>query len=308
MGAAALEHTTIGRPVEVAGPGLFCARACRVVIRPAPAGHGVVFRRVDAEGGGATIAALAGNVRARPRQTVLASAGGGGRGGGGGGGDVAPAVTVQTVEHILSALVGTGCGDVVVEVDGPEIPLADGSSAAFARAILEAGVVRSVGAERVPVAAPIVVTTPIEVGEGDARIVALPSSGPVLDVTYDLDYGPGAPMGPQSGYYRHDYAKPDAAAYAAEIAPARTFATQAEAEQLRAAGLFGHLSPGDVVVLGASGPIGTSLRFRNEPARHKVLDVLGDLALAGRPIFARINAARSGHALNHRMAQILATL
>lgn len=299
MGAAALEHTTIGRPVEVAGPGLFCARVCRVVIRPAPAGHGVVFKRVDVEGGGATIAALAGNVRARPRQTVLAAAGVGG--------STTP-VTVQTVEHILSALVGTGCGDVLVEVDGPEIPLADGSSAAFARAILEAGVVRSEGADSTAGPAPIVVTTPIEVAEGDARIVALPSSGPVLDVTYDLDYGPGAPMGPQSGYYRHDYAKPDAAAYAAEIAPARTFATQAEAEQLRAAGLFGHLSPGDVVVLGASGPIGTALRFRNEPARHKVLDVIGDLALAGRPIFARINAARSGHALNHRMAQILSTL
>ncbi|MBL8758514.1 MAG: UDP-3-O-acyl-N-acetylglucosamine deacetylase [Phycisphaerae bacterium] len=302
MGAAALEHTTIGRPVEVAGPGLFCARVCRVVIRPASAGHGVVFKRVDAEGGGATIAALAGNVRARPRQTVLAASGAGG--------GVVP-VTVQTVEHILSALVGTGCGDVLVEVDGPEIPLADGSSAAFARAILEAGVVPSVGSvgsSARPPSVPIVVTTPIEVAEGDARIVALPSSGPVLDVTYDLDYGPGAPMGPQSGYYRHDYAKPDAAAYAAEIAPARTFATQAEAEQLRASGLFGHLSPGDVVVLGASGPIGTALRFRNEPARHKVLDVIGDLALAGRPIFARINAARSGHALNHRMAQILSTL
>jgi UDP-3-O-acyl-N-acetylglucosamine deacetylase len=271
---------------------------------PARAGDGVRFVRVDgAHSGSAPIPALAAHVRARPRQTVLAH-------------PAAPAgrspagaeVSVQTVEHLLSALVGTGCTDALVEVDGPEIPLADGSSAAFVAAILAAGVVPSPGSMHAPPLTPIEVATPIEVVEGEARIVALPASGPFLDVTYDLDYGPGAPMTPQSGYYRHDYLATDSAAYARDIAPARTFATKAEAEQLRAAGLFAHLAPGDVVVLGPEGPIGTTLRFRNEPARHKVLDVIGDLALAGRPIFARINAARSGHALNHRMAQILASL
>ncbi len=302
MSKVMLQNRTVAARAEVSGPGLFCAQRCKVVINPACAGEGVRFVRVDgACAGSPAIPALAANVRARPRQTVLALPG---QSGGGG-------PSVQTVEHILSALVGTGCTDALIEVDGPEIPLADGSSAAFVAAILGAGVVSSVGGEGALNASPLVpieVTTPIEVVEGEARIVALPASGPFLDVTYDLDYGPGAPMTPQSGYYRHDYSAPDAQAYARDIAPARTFATKAEAEQLRAAGLFGHLAPGDVVVLGPEGPIGTELRFRNEPARHKVLDVIGDLALAGRPIFARINAARSGHALNHRMAQILASL
>lgn len=291
MTGATNPSRTLARSATVEGVGLFCPVRCRVVMQPAPAGTGIRFVRTDMPGS-AEIVASAGAVSAKLRQTVLAASR-----------DPA-APSVQTVEHLLSALLGLGVTDSRIEVTGPEVPLADGSAKPFAEAILAAGIVASDGARMNP----IVVSEPIEVAEGDARIIALPAAGAHLDVTYDLDYGPGAPMAPQSAYYRHDYAHPDAAAYLRDIAPARTFATELEARQFRAAGLFGHLGAGDVVILGPHGPVGCTLRFANEPARHKLLDVLGDLALAGRPIFARINAARSGHALNHRMAMALASL
>ncbi len=286
---------TVARPVAIEGVGLFCACRCAVTIRPAGAGQGVRLSRVDLPGAPGVLATAA-SVLARPRQTVLRLTG-------------EPGETIQTVEHLLSALVGVGITDALIEVHGPEIPLADGSAKPFVDAILAAGVVDSPAGPGPALASrPIVVATPLEVGEGDARLVALPANGPFLDITYDLDYGPGAPMSPQSAYYRHNYDQPDAQAYARDIAPARTFTTAAEAQQLRAAGLFAHLAPGDVVVLGPDGPVGCELRFANEPARHKLLDVMGDLALAGRPIHARVNAARSGHALNQRMALALASL
>lgn len=252
--------------------------------------------------GSARIPARADRVVARPRQTVLAAAitpGGSG-----------PVPAVQTVEHLLSAMTGVGITDALVLVSGPEVPLGDGSAAPFVDALLGAGIVpaeRDPGVTHAPLI-PIIVQQAIELVEGDARITALPTEGPYLDMTYDLDYGAGAPMPPQSAYYRHDYTSTDPAGYRRDIAPARTFCTETEAAQLRAAGLFAHLKAGDVVVLGAEGPIGGTLRFSNEPARHKLLDVLGDLSLAGRPIFGRINAARSGHALNHRMAMVLGSL
>ncbi|MGD9691131.1 MAG: UDP-3-O-acyl-N-acetylglucosamine deacetylase [Phycisphaerales bacterium] len=294
----ALVHRTLARPAQVEGVGLFCPQRCRLVMLPAKAGEGVRFRRMDLAGQ-PEMAAQASLVVARPRQTVLAVPAS------------APATgarpSVQTVEHLLSALLGLGISDVCIELHGPEVPLGDGSARPFVEAILSAGIVELPDSAQENLR-PIVVSAPIEVAEGDGRITALPAEGSHLDVTYDLDYGRGAPMPPQSAYYRHEYARPDAAAYRRDIAPARTFCTRNEAEDLRAAGLFGHLQPGDVLVLDADGPIGGALRFANEPARHKLLDVLGDLHLAGRPIFGRINAARSGHALNHRMALALASL
>src|SRR5690606_8732256 len=145
------------------------------------------------------------------------------------------------------------------------------------------------------------VAEPVTVSRGEASITALPRQTSGWSVRYELDYGPGGPMLPQAAVWDGT-----AAMYTREIAPARTFCTDREAEAMRRAGLFANLSPREMLVIGPDGPIENTCRFENEPARHKLLDVIGDLSLVGRPIQADIVARRSGHALNHELARLLA--
>jgi len=314
---------TLARPVTLDGVGLFCPDHCSVTISPAPAGSppGIHFQRLDIADA-PWIPACASRVIARPRQTVLAPADPAHR-----------AATVQTVEHLMSALVALGITDALITVRGPEIPLTDGSALPFARAILQAGIVTAASS---PGHQPLVITQPFTLEDRGTTILAephaphapyaphgphapggpggpgslktapgAPPTGPRFEATYILDYGPDAPIAPQRATFCVDYLAPDRDAYIRDIAPARTFATQTEAQHLRAAGLFTHLSPADIPIIGPHGPVIGSARFDNEPARHKVLDLLGDLGLAGRPIHGRITATRSGHALNHAMAAAL---
>ncbi|MGQ0628605.1 MAG: UDP-3-O-acyl-N-acetylglucosamine deacetylase, partial [Phycisphaerales bacterium] len=210
---------------------------------------------------------------------------------------------VQTVEHLMSALAAFGITDALLMVEGPEIPILDGSAAPFAAALSQPGVIlEGAGAGDGP--GPIVVRERIEVTEGNARIVAEPWPTGFVAV-FELDYGPGAPLPKQTAEFNVLPGGASAAAYCTEIAPARTFCTEQEAMALRAAGLFGHLTAGDIPVYGAGGMVEGAARFVNEPARHKVLDLIGDLALAGRPIVGRITATRAGHALNHALARAL---
>lgn len=294
----------------MSGVGLFCPARCTVTIRPAPFGHGLRFLRTDflsatptpAAAGAPdptpprTIPATVQFVVARQRQTVLALPPLKGA-------PHAPSAdTVQTVEHLLSALAALGITDALIEVTGPEIPLADGSALVFVTALRDAGIVTLPG----PPVPPLVVSAPIDLTDGDARVQAWPipmsAAGPTLEACYHLDYGPAGPIPVQSAAFDLTAADPDIDAYAKTIAPARTFCTKAEALALRGAGLFAHLTAKDVPVIGPDGPVEGSLRFHDEPARHKLLDLLGDLSLAGRPIHARVVATRSGHALNHRLA------
>ncbi len=288
----AVPARTLATAVHFDGVGLFCPVQCAVTVRPRGAGEGtgqgIFFRRVDSDG--QFISATVGNLLARPRHTVLGRP------------DGAANQTVQTVEHLMSALAALGVSDALVEVRGPEVPLTDGSAGVFARAIVQAGVVEIAG----QTVAPLVVKERIEVSDGGAMVVAEPlheaRGVPTLAAAFNLDYGPGAPLPRQSAAFNVDFATPDVAAYLREIATARTFCTVQEAHAMRAAGMFTHLTPADVPVIGPNGPVEGTLRFSDEPARHKVLDLIGDLALAGRPIHARVTATRSGHALNHRMA------
>jgi len=203
---------------------------------------------------------------------------------------------VFTVEHALAALAGLGVTDAVVRVTGGELPIGDGSAALFTGPILDRGLRELPG--RV---APIVPRARLELVEGPASLSIEPADRP--EFRYELDYGPGAPIPPQSASWAGD-----AEAFAAEIAPARTFCLRAEAEAMHAMGLFRHLTPRDMLVFGDAGPIDNTLRSPDEPARHKLLDLIGDLALAGRPIMARVVARRSGHAMNHEAARRLAAL
>lgn len=281
-----MPRTLASPTAEIAGRGLFSGKAASLRILPAPPGSCIAFQRADLPTTPVIPADLRALAPSSPaRNTNLA---------------ISPTAIVMTVEHILSALASQGVTDALIELRGPEVPIGDGSSAVFAQALRFAGFTDSPA----PNTTPIAPREPITVESGNARITARPRSAPGVSYTYELDYGPGAPIPPQSATWSGD-----AKTYTATIAPARTFCLQAEAEQMRAAGLFKDFSPRDLLVIGPSGPIENSYRFPDEPARHKLLDLIGDLALVGggRPIQADITATRAGHALNHQMAKALAT-
>jgi len=271
---------TIRRAVTVAGRGYWSGRTCRVELLPAAAGTGIAFLRTVNGVPVRIPLAVESRVEATAR-TNLAAAG----------------VRVQMVEHVASALAGLGIDCCLVRVSAEELPGLDGSARDFVAALDEAGIER-LG----PPLEPLVVREPCRVADGDAWIEALPPVHSGLSVEYELDYGPG-PIGRQSLAVR---VTPDT--YRTELAAARTFIMDAEAERLRAAGLAGHVTPRDLVVFGADGPIDNPLRWPDECVRHKVLDLVGDLALAGRPIHAHVRASRSGHRLNAMLAARLRTL
>jgi UDP-3-O-acyl N-acetylglucosamine deacetylase len=201
---------------------------------------------------------------------------------------------LHTVEHVLSALVGLGITDAIIEIDSCELPIGDGSATMFTDAIRTAGI-RDL---HHPVQ-PIRLTRSLVVSDASgATITAYPSD--TLSLEYRLDY-PGTIIAAQSASWD---GTPDS--YATGVAPARTFSLQHEAEAMHALGLFRSFTPRDLLVIGSDGPIDNQFRFPDEPARHKLLDLIGDLALVGQPFVARIIAERSGHALNHRMATLIA--
>ena len=201
----------------------------------------------------------------------------------------------------MSALAALGVTDAIIEIDGPEMPIFDGSAMPFVIQI------NAVGLKDLDATIdPIIIREPIRVKSGDAWIEASPLSEDATggrplacSYTYELDYGPNPAIQPQSAAWT---AADD---YARTFAPARTFSLEHEARAMQAAGLFKHLSTHDLLVLGPLGPVDNELRFENEPARHKLLDLIGDLALAGQPLIGQIRAHKSGHTLNHEMARRL---
>lgn len=316
---------TLASPAETGGVGLFTGQPVRVTIRPAPADHGVVFRRTDLPGQ-PLIPARVEFIVDKPRRTALRSPNAPVSPEGGASTDGMP--IVETVEHCLSALAGLGVDNALVELDGPELPIGDGSAGIFVDAVTAAGLAELDAPRR-----PLVVTEPVTVRSpsglpdgGEAVIIAVPNETPSLELVYDLDYGPGAAIHRQVSAFtlrcdepasrvgvsvngtgsrhddRHTFTR---TAYATQIAPARSYALLAEAQAMRARGLFAHVSPKDMLVIGENGPVDNAYRFEDEPVRHKLLDLLGDLALVGRPLQARVYASRSGHALNQRLAKAL---
>ncbi|MCC6285807.1 MAG: UDP-3-O-acyl-N-acetylglucosamine deacetylase [Phycisphaerales bacterium] len=275
-------------PIAGRGVSLFGGRPTSFAIRPAEFGAGVRFRRVDLAGRPeipAHIAALS-NAPVHPvfthapaRCTTLEA------------GDARVSVT----EHVLAALAGMGITDAEIEVDGPEMPIFDGSAGIFAAQL------RAMGREEGADLTPVTLRNEVRVRDGEAEIMATPRSTPGCSYRYELDYGAHPAIPAQSAAWTG----PGPDTFAREVAPARTFCLEEDARQMLGAGLFGHLEPGDMLVLGRFGPIDNELRYDDEPARHKLLDLVGDLALAG-PIQCDIVARRSGHALNHRMARALA--
>ncbi len=270
---------TLARPASVAGVGFITGSAVTARFLPAPADAGVVFRRSDLPGR-PTVPARSDLVTGTDRRTTLGP----------------PAQSLTLVEHVLSALAGLRIDNCVVEVDGPEPPGLDGSARGFVDALLAAGTV--VQAARRPILTP---EAPVTVAAGGATVTLHPGDGPGLTATYSLDYGPWAEV-PRQTFTTAVRAEK----FVRGVADCRTFLTDAEAAGLRAAGVGRHLTAADVVVFGPHGVIDNTLRFADEPARHKVLDLIGDLALCGFDLAGHVVGYRSGHALNVALARRLA--
>lgn len=265
---------TLRRPASVEGVGYWSGRGVRVDLLPAPAGTGVVFVRGDRDVPVRIAATIDSRVPATQR-TALAVAG----------------VRVELVEHVLSALAGLGVDCCVIRVSAEELPGLDGSAQAFVAAIDGAGI-EDLGRP----CDPLVVDEVVRVGDHDSWIEASPPRHAGLSVDYELDYGAG-PIGRQTLSLK---LTPEI--YRAELAAARTFISAAEAAELRASGRGLAASCRDLLVFGVDGPIDNQLRWPDECVRHKVLDLVGDLALVGRPVHAHVRARRSGHRLNGELA------
>lgn len=290
-----IPRRTLERDVRLCSPTLFIDRSATLTIRPARAGEGITFTRTDLSAAhAAPIPALVTHIASQARSSILVPSS-----------NASPAVGVATVEHLLSAMAALGITDARCEVDAPELPMLDGSAAPFLAALESAGV-RTLDA----IIAPIVVREPLLIELGRARLQVLPldaADEPALHIEYTLDYGPTAPAALRhsvASFAMHPLGQ-SLHEYRERIAPARTFSTLPEARALVAAGFCTHLRPPDVLIFDEHGPIDTTLRMPGEPATHKLLDVIGDLSLSGRPILARIVASLSGHQLNHRAAHAL---
>jgi UDP-3-O-acyl-N-acetylglucosamine deacetylase len=191
----------------------------------------------------------------------------------------------------MSAAAGLGHWRAMFHLDGPEVPIDDGSAKAFV-AMLS-------GLDRGEDVEPIIPSREIVVIEGASSIRITPRRERGLRYTYVLDYGPDSPIKPQEATWEGDPRE-----YELEIAPARTFSLVHEVQYAQKFGLFSRFTPRELLVVGADGqPIENAWRFANEPARHKLLDLIGDLALLGRPLQAEVVATRSGHALTHRASR-----
>jgi len=270
---------TIARSVEIEGRGLFTGSPVIVRLRPADPGSGITFFRTDQKVP-VGIPARVENVAKRARRTSLRNG----------------VVSIETVEHCLSACTGLRVDNLLVELAGDELPAGDGSSLPFVEKMQQAGIAVQDAEQEV-----FTITETMRVVDGDCELVALPplaGGASELEIHYDLDYGPGGPIGRQRSSV---VVTPEN--YVREIAPARTFVTEAEAGQLQAAGLGKHLTYDDILVFGDQGPIQNTLRFPDECVRHKMLDLIGDLTLLGRPIVGRVYARKSGHALNHDLVR-----
>ena len=260
---------------------MFTGEPVTMRMRPGAPHSGIWFVRTD-QSPASRVAAGVENVSKRARRTALRNG----------------VVAIETVEHCLSACAGLGIDNLLIELNADEVPDLDGSGLPFVQRLREAGI-----CEQEALRNPYVVTDVVRVVDGDSELMALPSldqTVETLEIAYDLDYGADSPIGRQS--YRVVVTPEN---FEANIAPARTFLLEQEAEELRAAGFGAHLTHADVLVFGREGPIDNQLRFPDECVRHKILDLLGDLMLLRRPIVGRIFARKSGHSLNHALVRLL---
>ena len=276
--SVARRQCTLARPVSVSGFGYFSGRDVQVEFWPAAESAGITFVRHDI-GPAARVPALAALRVDAPRRTNLELGG----------------IRVEMVEHVLAALAGLRIDNCEVWVDAPEMPGCDGSALAFVEALDAAGIVE----QRSPVRQ-IVVGNTLRVGREDRWIEAQPPRSAGLSMTFDLDYGVETAIGRQT--YAVDLT-PDS--FRRELASCRTFILNEVAQAMLAEGRGQRVTPRDLLIFDLHGPIDNALRFPDECVRHKLLDVVGDLALTGCEIVGHVVAYRTGHQLHAELARRL---
>jgi UDP-3-O-acyl N-acetylglucosamine deacetylase len=270
---------TIACPVEVQGVGYLTGARVRLRFLPAPPATGVVFVRTDL-GPGARLPATVAHVTGTQRRTTLGH----------------PPLSVSLVEHVLAALAGLRIDNCYLELDAPEPPGLDGSARGFVEVLHRAGVLLQSAPRAVwSVQRPLVVRQP------GATLALHPAQAEELRISYLLDYGPNSPIDWQM---HTEQIVPET--FANELADCRTFLLEEEAVELQRQGLGAQTSAADLLVFGPRGPINNQLRHANEPARHKILDIIGDLSLLGQDVRGHLVAYRSGHPLNVELVRTLA--
>jgi UDP-3-O-[3-hydroxymyristoyl] N-acetylglucosamine deacetylase len=269
-------QTTIARSTAISGIGLHTGQRINMILRPAEAGTGIVFHRKIGERT-VTIEATSANVVDTQMATVI------------GKGDV----RVSTVEHLLSALAAYGVDNLHIDIDGPEVPIMDGSAAPFASIIEEAGQRRHLQSRKF-----LAIRKPVSVIDGEKRVSIIPSR--FFRITFDIAFQhPCIALQQRS-------VKVSSSVFRKDLAPARTFGFLRDVENLKAAGLAlgGSLENAIVVdderILNPEG-----LRFQDEFVRHKILDAIGDLSLIGYPILGHVRAFKAGHDINHQLVEKL---
>jgi UDP-3-O-[3-hydroxymyristoyl] N-acetylglucosamine deacetylase len=265
------EQQTLRRSISCTGIGLHSGNKVTLSLKPAPADFGIRFRRTDL--GCVEIPATVQHLAGIHYATGLSR-------------DIG---SVDTVEHLLSALSSLGVDNVVVELNHPEVPIMDGSAAPWVYLINEAGLKRLAASRRY-----LKVLRPISLSRGDKRIAIYPSDH--FKVTYSIAF--------DHPLLRHQSRtmRITADAFVEDIAPARTFGFLKEVEMLRQQGLALGGSLENAIVIGDTGVLNNALRFDDEFVRHKILDVIGDLALVGHPVIGHVVAHRGGHALHTAFA------
>ena len=272
-------QTTIRSAVTFQGVGLHSGAPVRMTIHPASANYGIWFRRTDIDSLDPLVPARWDAVVSSRLCTLIANRAG---------------TTVSTIEHIMAALAGTGIHNALIEIDGPEVPILDGSAAPFVAGIMARGL-RELD---VPVRA-LRILAPVEVRDGEA-VARLEPAGDALEMRFDIDFSDRA-IGRQSKQLVLANG-----AFVRELSDSRTFCRRADVETMQANGLaLGGTYRNAVVVDGDRVLSPGGLRHADEPVRHKMLDALGDLALAGGPILGSYIGHRAGHALTNRLLREL---
>ncbi|MGX9357317.1 UDP-3-O-acyl-N-acetylglucosamine deacetylase [Roseobacteraceae bacterium S113] len=272
-------QSTLKSATRFTGVGLHSGQAATMVVRPASANYGIWFRRTDILVGDAMVPARWDHVELSPLCTKLVNGAG---------------VCVSTVEHLMAALSGCGIHNALIELDGPEVPILDGSSAEFVDAFLARGVV----SQDAPVRAlKVMKPVTVETDAGWARLA--PASH--LSIQFEIDFDEAA-----IGRQRRSLSLANGA-FVRELCDSRTFCRQIDVDTMRANGLALGGVPGvnAVVFDGAHVESGKGLRHSDEPVRHKMLDAMGDLALAGAPVLGAYTGVRAGHALTNLLLRAL---
>lgn len=280
LSSALRNQRTLAAPCSVTGFGYWSGKDVTVELRPAAPHSGIVFVRGDLNPPRRVAAAVLHRVEV-PRRTNLSGGG----------------AQVEMVEHVLAALYGLSIDNCEVWVNSAELPGLDGSSQPLVEAIQAVGIVEQAAKQR-----RLIVTDVTRVGDDECWVEARPAKTNGLFIKYRLDYGSDNAIGRQTIELK---VTPDT--FQGELASARTFLLAEEAEWLRQRGLGQRVTNQDLLVFGPEGPLDNTLRMENECVRHKALDLVGDLALAGCELIGHFIAYKSGHRLNAELVKVLLT-